>query len=252
MEPAVDTVTTFLDRTDPGGVLALYLHGSAVSGGLRPDSDVDLLLVTERSLTAQERRDLLGVLLQVSGRRATIAPGRPVELTSVVRSDVVPWTYPPRCDFLYGEWLRDDFSDGQLPYPHESADLTVLFTTIFQAAAVLRGPTPSALLAAAPADDLQRAMRDCLEPLLGDLEGDERNVLLTLARMLVTAETGQIVPKDVAARRTMPELDERDQALLALAADAYRGDAEDDWSDLRDAARSAAERLSVRIRQHLD
>lgn len=104
----VERVTDHLDRRDPGGVLAVYLYGSAVLGGLRPDSDIDLFLVTQRSLTGDEREALVGLLLQFSGCRATVVPGRPVELTSVVRDDVVPWHYPPTCDFQYGEWLRDE------------------------------------------------------------------------------------------------------------------------------------------------
>jgi streptomycin 3"-adenylyltransferase len=36
---------------------------------------------------------------------------------------------------------------------------------------------------------------------MGDWLGDERNVLLTLARMIVTVEAGEVVPKDEAARR---------------------------------------------------
>lgn len=69
-------------------------------------------MLTERSLSQNERKRLVGFLLQHSGRRATIAPGRPVELTPVVIDDVVPWTYPPVCDFQYGEWLRREFVDG--------------------------------------------------------------------------------------------------------------------------------------------
>jgi hypothetical protein len=38
------------------------------------------------------------------------------------------------------------------------------------------------------------------------LQRDERNVLLTLARMLVTLETGEIVAKDETVRRTLPVL----------------------------------------------
>lgn len=39
-------VTDHLDRHDPGGVVGAYLYGSATSGGLRADSDVDVLVLT--------------------------------------------------------------------------------------------------------------------------------------------------------------------------------------------------------------
>ena len=51
-------------------VLGAYLHGSAVLGGLRPTSDLDVLVVLERRTTATERRALVEGLLDVSGARA--------------------------------------------------------------------------------------------------------------------------------------------------------------------------------------
>jgi aminoglycoside 9-adenylyltransferase len=56
---------------------------------------------------------LTDLLLQFSGRRATVAPGRPLEVTAAVLDDVLAWSYPPVSDFLYGEWLREEF----LPLP---------------------------------------------------------------------------------------------------------------------------------------
>lgn len=51
-----------------GSLSAVYLHGSAVSGGLRPQSDVDLLLVIEQPMTDAMRESLLGSLMRISGR----------------------------------------------------------------------------------------------------------------------------------------------------------------------------------------
>src|SRR3954449_12642977 len=193
VEPIVDGVKEHLGRTDPGGVVSVSLFGSAAVGGLRPDSDVDVLMLTQRSLSRCERHDLVDFLLQFSGRRATVAPGRPLEMTVLVVDDVVPWTYPPVCDFLYGEWLRDNSVAGQLPERHSNADVAVLITTARQHAIRLLGRHPAELLAPVPPQDLRRSIDDCVGPLLDNLVGDERNVLLTLARMIVTVETGQVV-----------------------------------------------------------
>jgi streptomycin 3"-adenylyltransferase len=83
-----------------GGVLdqnaiGTYLHGSSVLGGLRPASDVDVLVVSRRRMDEQDRRALLGGLLRISGFRNKV---RPVELTVVVQSEVRPWRYPPTGD----------------------------------------------------------------------------------------------------------------------------------------------------------
>ena len=246
-EPVVDRLAEHLDKTDPGGVLGLYLFGSSVAGGLRPSSDIDLLVVTERSLGLDERESLVEFLLKFSGRRATIEPGRPLELTSVVLADVVPWTYPPVCDFLYGEWLRTEFVEGHVPEPHANPDLAVLLTTLQQHAKVLRGPDPADLLRPVPAADLHRSAHDSLVPLLNDLIGDERNVLLTLARMLVTIDTGDIVSKDEAVRRILPGLHEPHRTLIALAVGGYLGEVQDDWSEWQEEVRDTATHLASRI-----
>lgn len=92
VEPVVTALLDRLERTDPGGVLGVYLFGSSAVGALRPDSDIDVLVLTRRPLSQGERQGLLEFLLQHSGRRASVAPGRPLELTSLVVDDVVPWT----------------------------------------------------------------------------------------------------------------------------------------------------------------
>jgi len=248
VQAVIDRLTGLLDRHDPGRVLGFYLYGSAAVSGLRPDSDIDLLMVTARSLGVDEREGLVGFLFQFSGRRATMTPGRPLELTSVVRDDVVPWSYPPRCDFLYGEWLRAEFADGRLPQPHVAPDLAVLLTTVQQHALVLRGPDPADLLRPVPPSDLRRSLHDSLPALLDDLVGDERNVLLTLARMLVTLKTGEIVAKDEAVRRVLPVVRESDRSVLTLAEGGYLSQCQDDWSHRQEEAYETAAHLASQIR----
>ena len=166
----------------------------------------------------------------------------------MVLDEVVPWTYPPPCDFLYGEWLRDEFGEGRVPEPHVNPDLAVLLTSVQQHAQVLTGVRPTEVLDPVPAHDLRRSVKDSLASLLGDLEGDERNVLLTLARMVVTLDTGQIVSKDEAARQVLPRLDRRGQTAMTLALRGYLGEVQDDWSDHRLELEETAAVLAARIR----
>jgi aminoglycoside 9-adenylyltransferase len=244
----VDRVVELCDRLDPGRVAGLYLCGSSTTGGLRHDSDVDLLLVTHDSLVRQERRQLTDLLLRYSGRRATRVPGRPVELTSVVHSSVLPWSYPPACDYQYGEWLRDDFNDGQVPQPHTDPDLAIVLASALATGEALRGPHPDDLIDAVPTADVRRAIHDCLPTLLGNLSADERNVLLTLARMIVTLESGEIVSKADAARRVSAQVAISHAAVLDLARRGYLGETVDDWSQLGEQARATADLLATRIR----
>lgn len=95
---------------------ALYLHGSAVNGGLRPNSDVDLLAVCDRNPAPETSALLVDRLMQISGRHP-VAPGMPrcLEVMLFLRQDLAASRYPARCAFIYGEWLRDEFEAGIVP-----------------------------------------------------------------------------------------------------------------------------------------
>jgi aminoglycoside 9-adenylyltransferase len=246
---AIDRIVDHCDRLAPGRVAGVYVHGSSTMGGLRPDSDVDLLLVTDGTLAVPERRELTDLLLQCSDPRATVAAGRPIELTSVVRSSLVPWTYPPVCDYQFGEWLRDDLSDGGVPQRHAAPDLAIVLASARRSSEPLRGPRLDELIDAVPTVDVRRAIHDSLPALLDDLSGDERNVLLTLARMIVTLESDEIVPKDQAVQRVSGRVATSDATVLDLARRGYLGETVDDWTLLNERARATAEHLAARIRE---
>ena len=94
---------------------------------------------------------------------------------------------------------------------------------------------------------LCRAIGDALPELLGNLEGDERNVLLTLVRMWHTLATGEFVPKDVAAEWATCRLPAERAALVALARDAYLGTRADNWQPRQREARLVANDLAERV-----
>ena len=98
---------------------------------------------------------------------------------------------------------------------------------------VLVGPPPAQLLDAVPHDDLIRGAMVGIPELLGDLESDTRNVLLTLARIWTTLQTGQIRSKDAAAVWVLEQLPPEHQPVLARARAMYLGgEDEERWDDL--------------------
>lgn len=87
-------------------VAGIYLFGSAVVGGLKIRSDVDVLVALNRYTTFAERKELVSKLMGISGRIGNADAVKPLELT------VVPWRFPPSAEFIYGEWLRNEFENG--------------------------------------------------------------------------------------------------------------------------------------------
>ncbi|MCX5329172.1 aminoglycoside adenylyltransferase family protein [Streptomyces sp. NBC_00140] len=228
-------------------VIGAYLHGSSVLGGLRPASDVDVLVVSRRHMDARDRRALLDGLLRISGSGDK---ARPVELTVVVRSEVRPWRYPPTIDFLYGEWLRAEYEAGEIPQPEPMPDLALLITMVLSGDRPLSGPSPARVLDPVPRRDLVRASVAGIPGLLDDLDSDTRNVLLTFARIWTTLATGQIKSKDAAADWALARLPPDHRAALAHARQLYLNCpySEERWSDaLRAQARPQVDRMLAEI-----
>ncbi len=120
-------------------------------------------------------------------------------------------------------------------------------TMVRQSGRALIGPPPEQLLDPVPRPDLLRSMADELPALLDDLENDTRNVLLTLARMWVTAATGHIQPKNVAAEWAAERMPDNLGAVLRRAGALYVDGGFGPWED--DAAVTrAARHLELEIR----
>ena len=230
-------------------VVGAYLFGSAVLGGLRSESDLDVLVVSERPTTRAEKQQLVELLLRISGRRTRRGRWRRVELTIVVESELRPWRYPPRFDFQYGDWLRPAFESGDLePWPTTTnPDLATLITMVVLGDKPLLGPPPAEVFDPVPHGDLVRAMVDGIDALLADLAEDTRNVILTLARIWSTVATGAISSKDAAADWALARLPEERRAVLARARAIYLGDHEERWDDLRLEIRPHAEHVVAEI-----
>ena len=210
-------------------VIGVYLFGSAVVGGLRKDSDVDVLAAVNQSTTFVQRRRLVARLMKVSGAVGNGSSTRPLELTVINVRDVVPWRFPPRAEFVYGEWLREDFERGAVPDPVRDPDLAIVIKKAIDNSVPLFGREPAYLFAPVPIEDILRAMRESLPGLLERVDGDERNVMLTLARMWLTAATGDIAPKDVAAQWAASRLPVEQAFILGDARLGYLGELDDSW-----------------------
>lgn len=212
--------------------IGIYLYGSAVLSALRPDSDLDLLIFTDRPLTSSNREHLTKKLLRLSGRPYSYK--RPVELSVVNRHDIAPWHFPPRFEYMYGEWLREDMEHGYVPQPFADPDNAVLLWQARMHSLPLTDESPAieSFIPPIPFSEIRRSIREALPNLLASLKGDERNVLLTLSRMWYTAATRELTSKDNAALWAESRVPEPFAVLLAKARNAYLGDVVDDWTNV--------------------
>jgi predicted nucleotidyltransferase len=245
-----ERMVTLVREVLADAVIGAYLHGSAAFGGLQPTSDIDLLVVARRPTTLPEKRALIERLLPASGRGDPTGQSRPVELTIVVQREVRPWHYPPRLDFQYGDWWRAEFERGDItPWESPNPDLTLQLEMALQAKHPLFGPPPADVLDPIPPADVRRAMLDSIPALLSDLDGDERNVVLTFARIWMTLATGFIGSKDAAADWARPLLPPEHRAVLAHARAIYLGEAAEEWGELLPRVRPLVDDVIAEIRR---
>src|SRR5690606_13038017 len=164
-------------------IIGIYLFGSAVVGGVKRDSDVAMLVAVSDPPTFEQRKALVSQLMSVSGAIGNPQAIRPLELTVMTVSDIVPWQFPPRAEFVYGEWLREEFEAGNVPEPIRDPDLAVVLKKVIDNSLPLYGSSAEQVFEPVPMTDIRRAIRDSLPGLLAEAAGDERNVVLTLSRI---------------------------------------------------------------------
>lgn len=214
-------------------LMAIHLYGSAMDGGLKPLSDIDLLVTVRSPLRDEQRHTLMQKLLAISAWPGTSEIYRALEVTVVVWSQIVPWQFPPMRELQFGEWLRDEIANGEYEPAQPDPDLAILLTKARQNSLPLWGEAASTLFDAVPERDLQHTFRQTLAlwNRADDLVGDERHILLTLARIGYSVETGQIASKDEAAAWLLSQLPEAHAKLLAEARAEYLGLVTVDWAE---------------------
>lgn len=175
MADSIGSVLEYVLAEDIGGVVGVYVYGSSTTTGLHHASDVDLLLLTRRTLSRQESDSFASVLLGLSGwsahavRFPHAANRRPLEVTSLVVDDLAPLVVEPWRDFQFGEWLRDDLVHGVAPRRERDPDVVILLATALSSHQVLHGPPLNDIVADVPFERLRAAQIAALPALLDDL-----------------------------------------------------------------------------------
>jgi streptomycin 3"-adenylyltransferase len=224
LSEVVGVIERHLER--PTLLAAVHLYGSAVDGGLKPHSDIDLLVTVTVRLDETTRRALINDLLETSASPGESEILRAVEVTIVVHDDIIPWRYPAKRELQFGEWQRNDILAGIFEPATIDIDLAILLTKAREHSVALVGPAAEELFDPVPEQDLFEALNETLTLWNSppDWAGDERNVVLTLLpRIWYSAVTGKIAPKDVAADWAMERLPAQYQPVILEARQAYLG-----------------------------
>lgn len=194
-----------------------------------------LLVTVPTALKEHLRQSLMTSLLDLSAPpTALVQRGglRPLKVTVLAQSDILPWHHPATRQMQFGEWLRDNLHCGGFESPMQGPDLAILLTEVRQHSMALRRRDAAELFETVPPRDLKQAPLDTVAQwdTPDSWIGDERNIVLALARIWFTAATGGIASKDGAVNWLLPQVPASHKSLLADAMAAYLGHAADDLS----------------------
>lgn len=227
--PQIAQARQIIERCLGERIAGIHLYGSAVDGGLHPYSDIDLLVTVSEAPPDATRRALMEALLVVSAPPGTSPSLRALEVTVLALEHVVPWRHPARRELQFGEWLRDDLLAGVVEAPAADPDLAILLTQARASSIAITGPGAQTLFDAVPRADLMSALLDTVAQWNGpeDWAGDERNIILALARSWYTATHGEITSKQAAAAWLMERIGLPHRTVLAKARACYLGEEQD-------------------------
>lgn len=176
----------------------IYLHGSLVLGGFVPEkSDVDLIVVTKKSLHRSAVLDLTRFFLKKSGEPF------PIEVSVLNLPQLKKWQHPSRFEFHYSEAWRTHLEKLDPPFLNVQGwtdpDLAAHLMIIRKKGRVLYGSPIERVFP-------QVGKEDYLSAILGDFEECVENVLddpvycvLNMVRVYRYLKEGDICSKEDAA-----------------------------------------------------
>jgi hypothetical protein len=187
-------------------LIGVYRHGSEVLGGGGPRSDVDILAVSARHLTAEERERVVELCCTVPK----------LEFDLVVASELRPWRHPAPYELHFWSGRGEGLGPGT------NTDLAAVITMALAGNRVLYGPPPAHVF-----DPVPRA--DYVDGILRDV--DDPSVLM-LTRVWAGVATDEVHSKLRAAEWALARLPDEHNRVLEEAVAYYRGERDEPPQDV--------------------
>jgi predicted nucleotidyltransferase len=216
----LERLTSALQATVGEALVGLYVHGSLALGCFNETtSDIDVLGVTERALTEDEKLALVEVFLEISLDPYSVE----ADVVSVVQ--LQDWRHPSPFELHYSEWRRDRWTADPratlASFPAENADLAAHVTVVRERGIALVGPSAESVFPKVPDADFR-------DSLLRDLEWSRTADpavygILSPCRIWATLGTGELHSKASGARWALSRLPEELRPMVEGALASYNG-----------------------------
>ncbi|WP_214827743.1 aminoglycoside adenylyltransferase domain-containing protein [Exiguobacterium algae] len=206
----------------------VYVHGSLAMGGFQPDrSDLDLLLVTSRSLDQTEKEAVLNLCLKWS------ASPYPLELSILSQDQLQNWCHPSPFEFHFSEGWRERFERAEaamkatLQTGVRDPDLAAHVKVIMERGIVWKGEAIEHILSGYEEshfeDAIHRDVMDCFD----SVQFDPVYALLNMVRAFAYKKEQYLLSKQEAYSwlRTRNDFPGNIEATVRKASLVYSGEA---------------------------
>lgn len=208
---------------------AVFLHGSLAMGSFYPPkSDIDLLIVANRSLNLNEQKLIHNRLIDLTDNRPITGF---LELSIVLSDHAQQPKHPIPYELHFGEEFPKKIISGEFDYDKAKGndpDLAAHFTVTKNRGISLFGPTPKQVLGDIPWQDYLDSVLDDLDWIL-----DEKNILtspfygvLNCCRVLEMLEKGEgtVSSKEEGALWALDTLTTEHHDIIRFALECYKSD----------------------------
>jgi predicted nucleotidyltransferase len=194
-----------------GDFVGFYLHGSLAMGGFNPkSSDIDVLVITNKSMKVKEKRKLAQFFLYYSNSPY------PIEISFLNTKQLKDWQHPCPFDFHFSEFWRkryeNDLLRGTYKFINEDSktdtDLVAHITITNNRGICVEGEPIDEIFPSVPRSDYISSIvgdyQDCLE----NIEEDPIYCSLNLIRVFWYLKEGVISSKQEAGNwglKTFPQ-----------------------------------------------
>lgn len=163
-----------------------YLHGSLAMGGFNPiSSDIDVLVVTNKSIGIEEKRILTKYFLNYSNSPY------PLEISFLNKEQLMEWKHPCPFDFHYSEfwrkWYENELLNGTYKFINgdikKDTDLAAHITIINQRGVCIEGEPINEVFPLVPKTDYISSIIGDYQECLDNIEEDPIYCSLNLIRV---------------------------------------------------------------------
>lgn len=198
-------------------VVGIYIHGSFVQSKLRPNSDLDYLIIINDDLSDFEEGEIVKFLMENSKRIGSQENKRYLEVTIIKEDTIRNINFPLAYELQYGEWNRAEYEKGNTIGRVIDNDIYIMLAQAKEHNINKYGKDFSIIFDRYSNDIVIKIMNEFVREIIDNINEDPTNGLLALCRMVYTKQCERFTSKDKAADYVIGIIDKKYRNIILNA-----------------------------------